>query len=230
MSNNLIKITQQPVKYESHSDYITKILRNNIISFTLKPGQFISENDVRKEFHVSRTPVREAFITLSTEQLVEIRPQQGTYVSYLDKSWIKNFLFMRSAIEKKVMEEAAQVISTSYLDKLQDNLEQQYKKENQIPEQFIELDNCFHLLIYESVAKNDIWNVINSAQSAYDRLRFLFFQEEQTYSLTIKQHEKIFEFLQNRQVANITKISEEHVGSQFLLFSKQIENNKQYFI
>ena len=220
-----------PYFKETHADYITRILKHNIVFLQLKPGQIISENEIRVIFNVSRTPVREAFIRLSKENLLEIKPQQGTYISHLNKKSIQNFLFMRHAIELQICKEVAMLsISESYLAKLEENLQQQELLENHDPVKFITLDKQFHLLIYKSIGKEEIWTIVDSVQYAYDRLRMLFFQEECSYLITIQQHYSIFEALKNKDIKKIEELVDDHIGSQFELFKNQIENNNFFFL
>jgi GntR family transcriptional regulator, rspAB operon transcriptional repressor len=63
---------------ESAREYVTRILRSNILNLNLIPGQSISENEVAELLKMSRTPVREAFIRLFQDNLIEIYPQKGT--------------------------------------------------------------------------------------------------------------------------------------------------------
>jgi DNA-binding FadR family transcriptional regulator len=46
----------------------------NIIDLHLKPGQTVSEAELAAALNMSRTPVREAFIRLSEEGIMEIHP------------------------------------------------------------------------------------------------------------------------------------------------------------
>jgi DNA-binding GntR family transcriptional regulator len=65
----------QPVNQQ-----IYRILRRDIVHCLIPPGtRFRKEVSVR--FDVSRQPVREAFIKLAENGLIQIRPQRGSYVN-----------------------------------------------------------------------------------------------------------------------------------------------------
>lgn len=55
-------------------------MRQLIVDGTVAPGAPFSEVQLAAEFHVSRTPVREALKQLEREGLVEIRARVGTFV------------------------------------------------------------------------------------------------------------------------------------------------------
>ena len=63
---------------------IYHILKDDIQYLRLMPGSIIRENELAEQLGCSRTPIREALIRLSSEYLVDIYPQRGTYVSNID--------------------------------------------------------------------------------------------------------------------------------------------------
>ena len=56
-------------------------LKKGIMTLHLVPGTEMSTQEIATKLQVSRTPVREAFIQLQKEGLVEAIPQKGTKVS-----------------------------------------------------------------------------------------------------------------------------------------------------
>lgn len=61
-------------------DRIAQVLRERILTGELEPGAKLSLDDLAEEFGSSRTPVREALIELSHDQLVELAPRRGVHV------------------------------------------------------------------------------------------------------------------------------------------------------
>jgi len=56
-------------------------LEHEIISGDLKPGERLDEMTLASRFDVSRTPVREALLQLTSMGLVEMRPRRGAIVA-----------------------------------------------------------------------------------------------------------------------------------------------------
>ena len=73
-------------------------LHEQILRLDLQPGQSVSEKEISSQIGVSRQPVREAFIRLSQEGLLNIRPQVGTFVSRLNVAQIHEAVFARVAL------------------------------------------------------------------------------------------------------------------------------------
>ena len=74
---------------------VYRVIRENITSLQLAPGTTVSTQELAAKLQVSRTPVREAFIRLQKEDLVEITPQKGTMVSRIDLTRAEKERFIR---------------------------------------------------------------------------------------------------------------------------------------
>jgi DNA-binding GntR family transcriptional regulator len=66
------------------SQQIYDELRGRILRLKLSPGVDLNENDLVEEFGVSRTPVREALIRLTSDGFVRMLPNRGARVMPLD--------------------------------------------------------------------------------------------------------------------------------------------------
>ena len=74
-------------------------LREQIETLVLKPGTELNLTELSESLGVSRSPLRDALLRLERDSLVDIFPQKGTRVSYLDISDIRQERFMRMNLE-----------------------------------------------------------------------------------------------------------------------------------
>jgi DNA-binding GntR family transcriptional regulator len=74
-------------------------IRDLIITGKLGLGEQLSENTLAEQLGVSRTPVREAFMRLENERLVEVRPQRGTFVFQYDATELREICELREVLE-----------------------------------------------------------------------------------------------------------------------------------
>jgi DNA-binding GntR family transcriptional regulator len=65
------------------SQLVYDALRYAIIALDIEPGSVLEESALCRQYKVSRTPVREALIRLSSEGLVELAPNRGARVATL---------------------------------------------------------------------------------------------------------------------------------------------------
>jgi DNA-binding GntR family transcriptional regulator len=59
-------------------------LRDRIITLEILPGAPINEDELARELHMGRTPVREAIKRLALESLVAVFPRRGTFASEIN--------------------------------------------------------------------------------------------------------------------------------------------------
>ena len=93
---HLVAQVQRP---PSLANLVTDQIRELIITGTLDLGAQLSENTLAEQLNVSRTPVREAFMRLAGESLVEVRPQRGTFVFNCDAAGIQALCELREVLE-----------------------------------------------------------------------------------------------------------------------------------
>src|SRR5664279_3208500 len=106
--NKLATADFRPKESISMGAQLHRILRKAIIEGDLVPGQALSETEMSKQFSISRQPVREAFIKLGEERLIEVLPQRGTYVRKISVKEVLDARHLREIIEVSIVREAAQ--------------------------------------------------------------------------------------------------------------------------
>ena len=117
--------TLKPIQPVSTRDAVYDSLRTLILQLELPPGTAISEKDISLKFNVSRTPVRDSFVRLAQEGLLEVYPQRGSYVSLIDIDLVEEARFMREQLEVAVVRLACASFPAERLAELERNLSQQ---------------------------------------------------------------------------------------------------------
>lgn len=78
-------------------------LRRELKTENLKPGMFISINQLVKTLEISRTPLRDALLQLQTEGFLTFLPQRGIRVNDLTQQDIENMYEMLGALDSRVL-------------------------------------------------------------------------------------------------------------------------------
>lgn len=152
--------------------HILGVLRQDILSVRLKPGEALAEKVLTARFGVSRTPVREALMRLAEEGLVEIYPQSGTYVGRIPVASLPEAVVIRQALEGMAVElfaERAGPQDLSALEQLiarQDALAQLDDRDG-----FHAADEAFHERIAQGAGHPGLWRLAQQAKSQIDRCR-----------------------------------------------------------
>ncbi|WP_437183542.1 GntR family transcriptional regulator [Shouchella xiaoxiensis] len=209
----------------STRDYVYQTIKNRIIDWDLVPGAKISEKEVAMQLQVSRTPVREAFLMLAQEELLDVFPQSGTMVSYLDLALVEEGRFIRQTIEQVIVREACVTLQSDQLFKLESNLAMQTLcLEKGTHQQLFELDEAFHQLLFEGCQKMRSWKIIRQLNSHFDRLRMLRLASNSDWLNIVQQHHLIFEAISNRDADKAVQQMTDHL--QVVNFEKQALKEK----
>lgn len=215
----------QPVNQQ-----IYRILRRDIVHCLIAPGTPLSEKEVSVRFEVSRQPVREAFIKLAENGLIQIRPQRGSYVNKISLSQVRNGCFVRQAIECAVVRRAATLITDAQCYQLEQNLHQQRMAidRQQINDFFI-LDDEFHQLLSQIADCQLAWDTIENIKAAIDRVRYMSLDHVSSPEMLLRQHLDIFSALEKRDVEAVDKAMTVHLQeiSESVLLIRQ--ENREWF-
>ena len=122
---------------------------DEIIRGALAPGASLDETVLAQRFNVSRTPVREALRQLAASGLVEIRPHRGAVVASLSQGRLDAMFEAMAELEAVCAGLAAERMSASERQQLQ-QIHEQLRKLSYLgePQRFHELNETFHDAIY----------------------------------------------------------------------------------
>ena len=69
---------------ESGRQYAYRVLYNAIMTLQLPPSEVLSDSELSQALQISRTPIREAIVSLQEAKLGEVFPQRASIVSHID--------------------------------------------------------------------------------------------------------------------------------------------------
>ncbi|WP_368904440.1 GntR family transcriptional regulator [Taklimakanibacter lacteus] len=172
---------------------VYRSLRERIIRGDLEPGGLISEAEIARAFSISRQPVREAFIKLAEEGLVEIRPQRGTLVRKINIASVMDARFVREAVEADIVRIVAERRDPHVVASLNAQIEAQRNVAHQKAGDFLQLDETFHRTLAAAADKAHVWSIVNNVKAQMDRLRQLSFIMSSAAERAVDQHHAIVE-------------------------------------
>jgi DNA-binding GntR family transcriptional regulator len=82
-------------------------LRDRIVTLALPPGTVLREDELMAAMGIGRTPLREAVKRLALENLVDVQPRRGTFVTAVEAADIQNITEVRAELEGYAAELAA---------------------------------------------------------------------------------------------------------------------------
>lgn len=201
---------------QSLKQKIYTLLKNKILNNEFSEGEYLEETKLAELFGVSRTPIREAINALASENLVQIIPKKGTFVTTLTPQNIKELFQARHIIEPMAFEQAFPYLDFTvlldYKEKFSLNIEKKdYKKLH-------ELDYEFHSYINSMCRNKYLIKFLNNISDDFQRVRTQDFFTEQRTIGGAEEHILLIEQIVNGDI-----------DSALTLFKKHISNTEKYY-
>lgn len=189
---------------------VYRILRERIIRAELKPGMLISEAEIARLFSLSRQPVREAFIKLAEEGLLQVRPQRGTLVRKITRAAVMDARFVREAIEADIVKLLAEKCPDGLVDELRAQIRRQRAVSDDDPATFMKLDEHFHRTLADAADRSYAWKVIEDVKAQMDRVRYLSFMHFPMPKL-VDQHAMVVDGIERGRPAEVEQAMRLHL-------------------
>ena len=157
-----------------------------------------------------RQPIREAFIKLSDEGLLEVRPQRGTYVRKISVAAVLDARFVREAVEADIARFVAQEPNDVFLGHLENLIRDQRKAMKGDARAFLKLDHDFHRSLAEAAGKTYAWKVVEDVRAQLDRVRYLSYFQFPMEEI-IDQHVQIVSAITSRDPEQASAAMREHL-------------------
>ena len=136
-------------------------LRNDILSQKIKTGEKLLEQRICNEYKVSRTPVREAFIQLELEGLLENIPNRGAFATGFSKQDIEDIFHLRKSYEKVALKWAIERITDDELESLNEAYEfMEFYTKRRDYQKIMNINAKFHELIYKATKNRIIYQTL----------------------------------------------------------------------
>jgi Transcriptional regulators len=214
----------------SARDTVYAALKEQILSLELPPGTPLSENETSVRFQVSRTPVRESFMKLAQEGLMQVLPQRGTYVSLIDMKLAEEAHFMREQLECAVIRLACGQLPDECLRRLEINLllqdESVRKRDN---DSMFELDQQFHRLLFEGCGKLNTWQAMSALTVHMVRSRKLKLEVDRDWRHLYEQHLAMADAIRAGDANAAGRLMKEHLAPSLSDLALLKEQYPHYF-
>jgi DNA-binding GntR family transcriptional regulator len=195
---------------ESAGEYARRVLEYNIVHLKLLPGEQLQEKALAVEIGVSRTPVREAILELRQRRILNIYPQRGTFVSYLEIKRGEDIRYLRYVFEARLVEDACLLKDPALFAALRENVRQQKLYVARDPDRFLQLDDQFHEAIYRALGREDLYAIVKEHSIHFDRLRRLSYNLSTSEGL-VDEHEAIARAVETGDAPSARALCERHL-------------------
>ena len=221
---------QYTVQVSSTQEMVYRTLRDEILSMELKPGTVITTQDTATRLGVSRTPVREAFIRLQRECLLDISLQKATVVAPIDLNRVYQERFVRESLEIENLKKFIPAATETTILTMQLNVAQQIDamREKRY-EDYIELDNEFHQIAFRETGESLGLDIVRQMNGHYDRMRLLTAWEENIALNAIEEHTRFIGYIKEKDLERAQELIRTHLQNLWIVEKKLREQWSDYF-
>ncbi|MBQ0070523.1 MAG: GntR family transcriptional regulator [Spirochaetales bacterium] len=206
-------------------------LEKQILDLTLRPGTELNLNNLASLFGVSRSPIRDAIRELSSQHLVDIYPQRGTYVSKINLKRADDERFIRLNLELGAIEKFMDKKTQEDIDAMKALLDEQAKafalRDTAV---LLKLDDEFHKVIFKAAGREEVFNFIQSNNGNYHRMRVISFMFDNIADDVLEQHSALISAIEKDDKESLKELDRKHISKLLYETDSFRESMPQYFV
>lgn len=135
---------------ENLSDKIYKIIIDEIVAGRINQETVITERVLVDKFKISKSPIREALIKLSVDNIIYSIPRFGYKINLFDKNYLDSILKFRLNVEPKYLELYFDKISEFDLATIEANIVKMDRNAFATPMEYWRKTSAFHIELARS--------------------------------------------------------------------------------
>lgn len=193
------------------SEEIADILRENIISGSINPGEKVNEYQVAKLLNISRPPIREAFRLLAAEGLITLVPRKGAFVSKMTPQEVKEIYQMKSMMESFAVRLGIPIVDEkelSELDSMNNLIEEKIKQNNF--KAILKLNIEFHQKMIKMSKNEKLIRFYQSIVLPIRKYQRIGLSAPASWETSFQEHKDIVEGIRSRNIELAERLTREH--------------------
>lgn len=199
-----------------HDELVERIC-DLIVEGTLLPGEKIPEQELSKQFGVSRTPLREALKVLAAEGLVALSMNRGAWVTPVSQDELEELFPVMAALEVLSGKLACERITDAELEviaSLHNDMVKAFEK-RELTDYFTANQNI-HEAILKAAHNRTLEQQHHQLSARMRRARYLADMTEDRWTKSMTEHNEILRALMDRDGDKLGHVLETHLANKFV--------------
>jgi DNA-binding GntR family transcriptional regulator len=170
------------------------LVKARIMNLDLKPGQYVTDNQIADELNISRTPVRDALRLLEHEGFLINEARRGWKVYSLSLEDIHEIFDTKVALEGMIARRAVECQDEGLRSALREAMDRMHRAaEADDPDAWQEADSQLHHIIFAMGANERATRIIQNLNEQWHRVRIGFLAMQGRIERSNPEHEAIVE-------------------------------------
>ena len=201
-------------------------LRDSILSNTLTSGIIYNEKNLAQQLGISRTPVREALLELSSQGLIEFLPRKGVVVNSFKEEDINEIFELRHIIETHTFKKACLQSDTADLTEMEQCVENQRRiaMESGDITQFMGMDRAFHMAFARLTGNKRLISIMDNIRDILHIMGSYALSLEGRMTEVVLEHEKILNAVKVGDTATTLTLLSDHLDQSKAAVSHKLSS------
>jgi DNA-binding GntR family transcriptional regulator len=195
----------------SLADQAYVAIRRLIVSLELRPGDQIKEPDLTERLGIGRTPVREALRRLAQEQLVEVFPRRGMFVTTVDVRDLARLCEVRSVLEPEAARLAAERATSEDLQTVWGLIAELDLGRARTDRALIDLDERIHRTVYRCTHNEFLEKTLEEYYALALRIWLLALDQTGELRAAVLEHRELLNAVAYGKAERAAEIMRAHV-------------------
>ncbi|MCB1490258.1 MAG: GntR family transcriptional regulator [Rhodobiaceae bacterium] len=210
---------------ERTADRIREQLEQSIIAGEFADGERLDEVSLSEKFRVSRTPVREALLSLSASGLVEHLPRRGAFVRYPSFRRMIEMFEVMAELEGMCGRLAARRVTEGNIAAIEKAMRAcEEAQDAGDTDQYYRENELFHHLIYEASGNTFLAAEASRLHRRLRPFRRLQLRVRNRMRQSMHEHQTILEAISSGDAEMAEKLLRDHVAVQGERFNDLMAN------
>jgi DNA-binding GntR family transcriptional regulator len=193
-------------------------VRDQIVTLQLPPGTALIEDQLMQDLGIGRTPLREAIKRLALENLVEVRPRRGTYVTEVNVADIVHITEVRAELEGHAAQLAAMRMENEGRARAESLLAELEGLDPQDSDTLMRIDESVHRLAWEAAGNPYLLDTLEGYFALSLRIWYLVIDSVPGLWTAVHDQREMLHALLTREGPRARSLMQEHI----LAFQREI--------
>lgn len=193
------------------AENVYQVIKQGILSYDIKPREYLVIGDIAKVYKISRTPVREALIRLESEGWVESDGRRGVKVTVPSADRVLQIAEVQAVLEAYVARRAAETFTDEDIVRAEKILDEM--KETMLlggREQARLVGVKFHRFLAEKTGNQYLNTTICELEQTVSRVTQLIWHGDAPIEKSHQQHQEILNAIKERDAARAERLMFQH--------------------
>ena len=199
------------MKQDNLTEQAIAVIKKSIVSGEMKLGEAISELGICKKYNLSKTPVREALVILSHDELVNKIARKGCFVFDITLNEIEELAELRYLLEEFAIKKSLKNNKINLKNDLKNIYQEMVISYNEKDyAKFVDIDTKFHQAFFKYTNNEHLIRNYEKISCKIQTLRFYVSKKALEDDQSLKSHEIILDAILNEDMGLLSENLNQH--------------------